>query len=88
MRGRAMRGLVAVLVASALALVAARDARAYNVPPIQGHVTDTAEKLTTEDRDVINQRLEALRLRTGYEIAVLVTGSLEGETIYDVANKT
>ncbi len=69
-----------------LGVSAARAARA--VPPIEGHVTDTARVLAPSERADLEQQLERDMERSGAEIAVFVVDSLEGETIEDVAYRT
>jgi len=71
-----------------VALLVARPARAYVPPPIQGHITDLAGKLSASERDDLEQRLEAVNRASGAEIAVLIVTSLQGETIEDVAYGT
>ena len=70
-------------------LLFGRSAAAMFVPPpITGHVTDTAGKLTRDERLALDKKLEDYRLCSLHEVAVLVTGSLEGEPVDDVAYKT
>ncbi len=71
-----------------LAFFFAQPARAYTPPPIQGHVTDLAGKLSASEKDELEQRLEAVNRSSGAEIAVLIVASLQGETIEDVAYGT
>jgi len=66
----------------------ARTGAAFDVPPIQGHITDTAGALTPEERAELEQRLTRYMDASGVEIAVFVAGSLQGETIEDVAYAT
>jgi uncharacterized protein len=61
---------------------------AFVVPPIEGHVTDTAGLLSASDRADLEQRLTRDMTDAGAEIAVLIIRSLEGETVEDVAYKT
>jgi uncharacterized protein len=80
---------VAFVVATlALLAFAVGGAFAFTPPPIDGHVTDTAGRLSPTDRAFLNARLAQLNEKTGHEIAVLVVGSLGGETIDDVAYTT
>ena len=81
------RGLRA-LVLSLMALLLPRSALAFNPPAIEGHVTDTAGKLTIAEDAELEAELAAVEAETGNEIAVLLCGSLEGETIEDVAYAT
>lgn len=79
---------LAALACLALLLGAARAQAAFSVPPIQGHLTDNAGLLGADDHAEVEQRLTRLMDTSGVEIAVFVVGSLEGETIEDVAYKT
>lgn len=60
----------------------------FVAPPIQGHVTDTAGRLTSSERLALDAKLDAYRKCSDHEVAVLVTGSLGGESIEDVAYAT
>ncbi|HWL87618.1 MAG TPA: TPM domain-containing protein, partial [Polyangiaceae bacterium] len=71
------------LVLFALVLGVGCKAPAHRLPPLQGHVMDTAGKLSPEDIAHFNAKLDAFRERTGYAIVVFVTGSLEGENVED-----
>jgi uncharacterized protein len=77
----------AVLVAIAVLLVGGA-ALAFAPPRQEGHVTDTAVRLDGQDDRFLEQKLEAMRRADGYEIAFLLVGSLDGETIEDVAYTT
>jgi uncharacterized protein len=84
-----MRALWLGLIALAVLLASPATARgAFVVPPIEGHVTDPAGVLTPEERADLEQRLAAHMARSGAEIAVFLVGSLQGETIEDVAYRT
>ena len=63
-------------------------ALAYSPPPIAGHVTDVAGKLSPAERDDLDTRLEAIDRASGAEIAVLIVPALGGNTIEDVAYDT
>lgn len=78
---------LAALVALALSLVAPA-ARAFVPPPNAGFVTDTAHVLSPRDVAYLDAKLEAEQRATGNDIAVLVVGSLGGESIDDVAYDT
>ncbi|HRG96838.1 MAG TPA: TPM domain-containing protein [Polyangiaceae bacterium] len=80
--------LVAFVAFVALLLFGRPAAAAFVPPPITGHVTDTAGKLTRDERLALDKKLEDYRVCSLHEVAVLVTGSLDGETIEDVAYKT
>ncbi|HEY5145199.1 MAG TPA: TPM domain-containing protein, partial [Polyangiaceae bacterium] len=81
---------IAALVAVVSSLAWSRTAAAaFAVPPlVDGHVVDTAGKLSRDDIDALNRQLEATRLQSGYVIDALVAGSLEGASIDDVAYQT
>lgn len=88
-RVRSLTPLVVALLTVVVALlVSPRAAAAFAPPPITGHVTDTAGKLSRDERLALDKKLEDYRLCSLHEIAVLVTGSLDGETVEDVAYKT
>jgi uncharacterized protein len=82
------RSLALLLAFVALLLFGRPAAAAFVPPPITGHVTDTAGKLTRDERLALDKKLEDYRLCSLHEVAVLVTGSLDGETVEDVAFKT
>lgn len=65
-----------------------KAAFAFEPPPIEGHVTDRAQKLDAPERAALEQKLSAVDAKTGNEIAVLLLPSLGGETIEDVAYTT
>lgn len=83
-----LRGWAVALVALASLLLAPRLLWAFTPPPIAGHVTDTAGKLSAAERAYLNDKLDRYRRESGNEIAVFLTGSLEGESIEDVAYTT
>ncbi|WP_437861421.1 TPM domain-containing protein [Sorangium sp. So ce363] len=98
MRGAAMRRIgtsgarlraVARAVAAAFALVCALVARPaladFTPPALTGHVVDTAGRLDPPDIRALDAKLDRIRRETGFEIVAFVAGSLEGETIEDVA---
>jgi uncharacterized protein len=71
-----------------LAALLACLAMAFAPPPIDGAVTDTSGKLSAGDDAAIEWDLAARRARTHRQVAVLVVGSLGGESIEDVAYRT
>jgi uncharacterized protein len=60
-------------------------ALAFEVPPNDGFVTDTASVLSTEEETNIEKVLKDFRDRTSNEIAVVIIPSLDGEILEDVA---
>lgn len=90
-RGPARSLLAALLALAALLLLllpSARAQAAFTPPPLNSHVVDTAGKLSDAEELQLDQKLDALRRQTGFAIVAFVVGSLEGETIDDVAYKT
>src|SRR4051794_37886953 len=87
-RAVAVRAGVALTAALALVLLLAGQALAYTPPPIEGHVTDKAGKLSADDLRYLEDKLEKYRLATTNEIAVFLVASLGNETIDDVAYGT
>ena len=73
-----MRSLIA-LVALALVLLVPSVASSYEPPPIQGHVTDQAGKLTRSQRDAVEKKLEAYRLCSKYEIRIETGKGVSGQ---------
>jgi uncharacterized membrane protein YgcG len=73
----------------ALLLLCSRAASAgFTPPPMRDAVTDTAGRLTDADDRALEERITAYRNKTGNEIAVLVIGSLAGNSVEDVAYGT
>lgn len=72
-----------------LALLAclALGAGGFAPPPIDGHVTDPAHRLTMVESE-LESRLDTFDRLEGDEIAVLVVSSLDGATIEDAAYAT
>ncbi|MDD5103661.1 MAG: TPM domain-containing protein [Candidatus Peribacteraceae bacterium] len=60
-------------------------ARAFDVPPNDGFVTDTANVLSAEDKSQISGILSDYQQQTSNQIAVLIVNTLNGEPIADVA---
>ncbi len=69
----------------ALLLTSPTWAAPYRPPPIAGHVTDAAQKLTPAQVTSLDQKLADYRKCSGNHVAVFVAASLEGKTIEDVA---
>lgn len=87
-RGRWLARWTFALLLIGFAFVS-RPALAYVPPPLSGsHIVDPAGLLTLGEKTALDARLEDLRHQTGYEIAVLIPRSLEGETVEDVAYET
>jgi uncharacterized protein len=85
----ALRLLLASLLAAVVLLLAPRAALAdFTPPPFDGYVVDTAGKLSEQDRQAIDAKLKAYEESSTNQIAVLVTKSLEGDPIEDVAYRT
>ncbi|MDD5026596.1 MAG: TPM domain-containing protein [Candidatus Peribacteraceae bacterium] len=58
---------------------------AFDVPPNDGFVTDTAGMLTTDQKLALDTMLGDYQMKTSNEIAVITVASLGGEEISDVA---
>jgi uncharacterized protein len=82
------RALIALFAVVVLVVVPHAASARYVPPPIRGHVTDEAGKLTATQRALLDEKLEVYRLCSTNEIAVLVAESLRGESIEDVAYAT
>jgi uncharacterized protein len=74
--------VVLVLLLLPLARAAAKD-----VPPLTGHVNDTANLIPQDQRQRIEALLAQFEKQTGDQVAVLTVDSLDGEAIEDYANK-
>ena len=79
------RTLLALLCALALLLVGARAEAKYAPPPIAGHVTDAAGRLTPAEIASLDEKLANYRRCSSNHIAVFFPRSLEGNSIEDVA---
>lgn len=64
-----------------LALLLPSFALGIQVPYLTGPVVDTAHLLNTQEAQTIDSNLQAFHKRTGVQLVVLVTDSLEGEDI-------
>lgn len=92
MARRAARGLAstwrrfaaALVVLGAILTLATSAFAAFKPPPLDGHVVDTAGKLTPADIRYLDAKLAQYRQQTGFAIVAFVVGSLEGEAIEDV----
>jgi uncharacterized protein len=74
--------LTILLLLLPLAWAAAKD-----IPPLTGHVNDTASLIPEDQRQRIEAQLTEFEKQTGDQIAVLTVDSLDGEAIEDYANK-
>ena len=74
-----------LILSSLLATLVIPFAFAYEVPPNDGFVTDTAGVLTEDQEADLEQKLQIYREQTSNEIAILIVDSLKGEVIADVA---
>lgn len=63
-------------------------ARAFEPPPLDGHVVDTAGALTADEVHRLDAKLDAARQKTGFAVVVFIPGSLGGESIEDVGYHT
>jgi uncharacterized protein len=79
----AVRGFAAAL----LVLAFAAPARGADVPYLSGRIVDDAELLSPETSDRVGALLREHESRTGNQIAVLTTPSIEGESIEEYALK-
>ena len=70
------------------ALLWTARAEAFTPPPLNGHVIDTAGVLSREQVLVLDRKLDRARRDYGFAVVVFIPGSLEGESIEDVAYKT
>ncbi|WP_438007791.1 TPM domain-containing protein [Sorangium sp. So ce321] len=84
-RLRAVARAIAAAVALVCALVARPALADFTPPALTGHVVDTAGRLDPADIRALDGKLDGIRRQTGFEIVAFVAGSLEGETIEDVA---
>src|SRR5262245_41671771 len=78
----------AILLSLLLAWLLPHAALAFTPPAPSGYVTDTAGRLSVQDDARLEANIAQYRARTGHELAVFVTGSLEGESVDDVAYRT
>ncbi len=82
-------GLLGRIAAAFIFLVAlfttAPAIAAFQPPPLDGHVLDTAGKLSAAEVLELDAKLDAIRRNTGVEIVAFLPRSLEGEEIEDFA---
>src|SRR4051812_30385841 len=86
-RAQRLPTALAMLVALATLLWVVTAHAAFTVPPLNGHVVDTAGVLTPEQVAQLDAKLESARLEKGFAIVVFLPKSLEGESIEDVGYK-
>lgn len=89
------RALVALAALAAFLLVALAGllalpgvAWAYTPPAIEGPVTDPSRVLSDGDKRALNEKLRRYKTGSGYEIAIFVVPTLDGNTIEDVSYDT
>ncbi len=63
-------------------------AQARNIPVMNGYVNDTAGIMSVPERNALEDKLSSYYNRTSAQIAVLTVPSLEGESLFDFAQKT
>ncbi|APR85908.1 methanol dehydrogenase [Minicystis rosea] len=80
--------LASLLAVLGAILTMATSAFAFKPPPLNGHVMDTAGKLSQADIQYLDAKLSGYRQQTGFAIVAFIVGSLEGEPIDDVAYTT
>lgn len=73
----------ALLALLALVVLAAVPALGKDVPFLSGHVNDTANLLSSDAKQRIEQKLTQYEQETGHQIAILTIDSLEGDPIED-----
>lgn len=76
--------VVAAVVAGTLVMLSAVSARAFDIPPNDGFVTDAAHLLTPAQEGQLENDLTLYQRQTGNEIAVVTVPSLGGEAAEDV----
>jgi len=66
-----------------LALWAPAQAFALDVPPLRGHVNDTADLLSPTAEQALEQKLSSYEQRTQHQFALLTIDSLDGDSLED-----
>ena len=87
MRARALLRTLAALAGLFVFLFAAA-ALAFTPPPFDNPVVDTAGRLSEDDKNFLNEKLNRYKASSGNQIAVLVAGSLDDLTKEDAAYQT
>lgn len=82
-----MRTKIALYTTVMLLTIMAADARALEVPPYEGYVTDVAGMMNPQTRQAIAAHLAELDKTDSTQIAVLTIPSLEGESIQEFGIK-
>ncbi|MBI3331892.1 TPM domain-containing protein [Candidatus Peregrinibacteria bacterium] len=77
--------MMRLILSSLLLTLVVPFAYAFEAPPNDGFVTDTAGVLTPEQEADLEEKLRIYREQTSNEIAILIVPSLQGEEIADVA---
>jgi uncharacterized protein len=67
----------------ALVLCTPAVAFARDVPPLQGHVNDTADLLSPAAEQQLEQKLSSYEQRTQHQFALLTIASLDGDSLED-----
>jgi uncharacterized protein len=83
-----LRALVAALLGLLLFCFAPAALASYVPPPMTGHVTDPAGRVSGEMVEKLNAKLESYRLRSGNELAVFFPATLDGYSVDDVGFQT
>jgi len=68
-----------------LLLASAQD---FRVPPVEGWVNDSADMLSSGEKQSLEALMDSYRVGTGHDIALLTLPSLEGRPIEEVAQRT
>ncbi len=82
------RWVLSLLAVVSLVLSARVAAAAYTPPPLDGPVNDPKGQLTSAEKQALVTKILGIKAARGYEIAVFLPSSLEGNTIEDVAYDT
>jgi uncharacterized protein len=82
-----MKATVGVLIAALTAIAVAVPARGAEVPYLSGRVVDDAELLSPAASERVGTLLREHEARTGNQLVVLTTPTIEGESIEEYALK-
>lgn len=83
-----MTRLLQICILALALFLTSRASAAFEVPRLTGFVVDPSQKLTSGERITLDRALDRYRQSSGHHVAVLVTDSLGGESIEDVAYRT